>query len=340
MKPYLILFPFHDKNAYIENTRKMLSKNYEVISWEQLNKNPLLFFRLKGIHLNWIENTITPLQKIQLLFMKLCKKKIVWVFHNRMPHECKDRRKSKKNFIFMARISSHILIHSRESRILAERLLLPKQQTPITYIEHVNYIGCYRKQNGTQLREKLKIDKNCFLFLFTGSICPYKNIEFMIRAFKKAALPNAVLLIAGRAQDESYAEHLSAMIGNDPSILFENGYIPDNRMYAYLNAANVMILPHSKASTLNSGMMIMAFSYALPVITTDIAMAADFPSDVLYQYTYHSPAEKLSNLTDAIITAYSAGVEKNHQMGLTAQKLMKTQYSVPAISEKLASIYQ
>lgn len=340
MRKCIILFPFYDKNAYIQNTRRMLSKYYEVISWEQLRKNPFLFFRLKGIHLNWIENTITLLQKIQLIFMRLFKKKVVWIFHNSMPHECRNRRKAKNNFAFMARVSSQIIIHSKESRALAERLLLPGQNTSITYLKHVNYIGCYRTRKENTLRDRLGIDQSCFLFLFTGSICPYKNIEFMIHAFREAALPNAVLLIAGRANDQAYADKISAMIEGDSFIMFKDGYIPDNQLSDYLNAANVMVLPHSRKSVLNSGMMIMAFSYALPVITADIAMAKDFTSDVLWQYTYSSRKEKLLNLKKAMISAYSAGIDQNHQMGLTAQKLMKSDYNAQIIAEKLKSIYE
>ena len=285
MRPCLVLVPFRGRNAYINNTNRMLSKYYDVISWEYLEKHPLLFFRLKGIYLNWIENTITPLQKAKLILMRLCGKKVVWVFHNSMPHEHQDRAKSTKNYIFMAHISSHILIHSRNSLPVIKKLLSPHQKTPITYVEHVNYIGCYPEQNGEAPRDRLGIKKDQFVFLFTGSIRPYKNIEIMIRAFRKAALPNAVLLIAGYACDKAYADSLTTMIGSDPTIRFEEGIIPDDSMCAYLSAANVMVLSHSKISVLNSGMMIMAFSYALPVITTDIAMAQDFPSDILWKYT-------------------------------------------------------
>lgn len=240
----------------------------------------------------------------------------------------------------MAHISSHILIHSKNSLPVVKKLLSPHQKTPITYVEHVNYIGCYPEQNGAALRDRLGIKEDQFVFLFTGNIRPYKNIEIMIRAFRKAALPNAVLLIAGHAHDKAYADSLTAMIGADPTIRFEEGIIPDDSMCAYLSAANVMVLPHSKTSALNSGMMIMAFSYALPVITTDIAMAQDFPGDILWQYTYRNRTEKLANLTKIMITAYSAGVDQNRQMGLEAQRLMRIQYNARTISEKLKSIYE
>lgn len=138
----------------------------------------------------------------------------------------------------------------REDKIFIEGLIMPKSQLPKPKVNKGN----------SKFKEK-------FVILSLSYLRKRKGIEYLIRAFRKAKLPESILIIAGTGR---YEERLKKIAGDSENIRFP-GYV--EKRENYYSIADVFVLP-----TLHDpwGLVINeAMYYGLPVITTSAAGAAE-----------------------------------------------------------------
>lgn len=110
-----------------------------------------------------------------------------------------------------------------------------------------------------------------------GFVRPDKGFHYLMEAVAPLAErdPNLILLIAGNprgAQGEQYAQQLQDLhtrLGKSSQIRLEFGYLPDERMHAYLRACDVLVVPYTRVMGA-SGPMHHALSYGKPVIATAV----------------------------------------------------------------------
>lgn len=120
------------------------------------------------------------------------------------------------------------------------------------------------------------LDGKRLVFAF-GFVRPDKGFHYLMEAIAPLAErdPNLMLLIAGNprgAQGEQYAQHLQslhAQLGKSSQIRLEFGYLPDERMHAYLRACDVLVVPYTRVMGA-SGPMHHALSYGKPVVATAV----------------------------------------------------------------------
>ena len=89
---------------------------------------------------------------------------------------------------------------------------------------------------------------------------------------------------------------------------------------------------------MNSGAMLMAFSYAKTVIIPNICMAEDFPDELIYKYNYDSEESHVEQLYQKMKEAYLTGKHKNIQKGKELQAIVEVSYSKDAVKQKLLSL--
>lgn len=333
----MIFYPIKSRNDFINNVQKIFKRKYDLCSIEDIFINPSLLRRVKGIYLNWIENTLCLQDVLLIILLKILRKRIIWVFNNSRPHESNHIRMDYLKFYFLANISDYLVILSRNSRKDAERYIWTKKKNKIKYIEHVNYIDTYPVCN-VHLRERWKIPQDSILFMFLGFIRPYKNIEIVIKSFVRLNHDKSYLVIAGNPDDATYARQIRKMALQHEHIILDMRLIPNSEMSAYLAAADVMILPYDMSNSINSGALIMNMSYQIPVIISEIAMAKDFNNDVLYKYYYQSKEEHISQLVVEMKTAMGMGSQANKKMGYRASRIMKNKHNESRVFNKLISL--
>ncbi len=106
-------------------------------------------------------------------------------------------------------------------------------------------------------------------FLFFGRIDPYKGIDYLIDAYRQLLEvypPEVVsLTIAGSGQLDEKSQNL---IQSTPNCFLINRYIREDEVDDLFSAANtVLVLPYVDAT--QSGVMTLAYQYAIPVIATN-----------------------------------------------------------------------
>lgn len=334
MYKYMIYEPYEGTNAYLENMKRCWESKYKVIPHASAEDNLYVLLRTKAIVLNWVESNLNKKKKKQLWFYKLLGIKIIWVFHNRIPHECIDNEQqaktAKKNLRFMAGISDAVILHSRNSRKFL--LEYTNDSKKFFYVPHPDYIRQCRWGRDVQG------ENECFTFVFQGAIFPYKNIELLIKVFKDLMLPDCKLHIAGKAYDEMYEKKIRALC-QGANICLTLEYLSDSAVGEVIRKANVAVLPYDLRSSMNSGTMLNVFSNRRTVIVSNNAMAQDYKGkDFLYIYDYASRQDHYEQLKKAMKAAYENGIAVNRKMGEKAYKYTRKYNGDKAIIHTLEQV--
>nr|WP_300841152.1 glycosyltransferase [uncultured Acetatifactor sp.] len=331
-KEYIIYDPFWGLNAYIENMKKCWGELYKVVSFSYVEDNICMLLNTKAIILNWIECDLSRKKMKQLVWFKMLGIKIIWVFHNRIPHDSSDNireiEKTRKKMGFIAKISDVIILHSYSSwRYLKEYTV---NGDKAFYIPHVDYM-----RQVQWARDVQRGDQDDFKFVFQGAISPYKNLELLVKVFRELNLPNCQLHIIGKPCSTEYAEKISRLsVGAKIYLKWE--WISDYAVGQEIQKGDVMVLPYDLKSSMNSGAMIAAFSNKRTVIVCANAMAQDFrEEDFLYIYDYSNQESHYCQLKAAMKLAYENGVAVNRAKGEKAFEYIRRHNSEEIVVKRL-----
>ena len=100
----------------------------------------------------------------------------------------------------------------------------------------------------------------------------------------------------------------------DNRVICDFRYITDEEMSGIFQISDAVVLPYENTS-INSGIMINAFSNGTTVIGTNIEMLQDYSSNLVYGYSFNSREEHLSSLANAFLD-----FERDYKLGSTACK--------------------
>lgn len=307
----------------------ILNKRYTVCGELTDLANIVGMLGTKAVFLNWVEEGLDTKMKCQLFLYQLLGAKIVWVFHNRLPHDMKQGSKAIENMEWLADRCDIIWLFSRHSR-----RYIPngeRNQRKSVFIPHIMYPSRREQGSSGVIRSKYGISEQDFVFLIFGLIRPYKNIEGGIEAFRKLGLTGAKLIIAGNPVNSSYAREIKELCEGSHDIILDLQYISNVLLEGIIGISDVVVLPYHDGSSMNSGVMIQAFSNGKPVISPDICMARDFAREG-FLYRYRNSLEK------ALQAAYANGKEANREMGKRAQRHMEQRHNEETVSRLLYSM--
>lgn len=179
------------------------------------------------------------------IFKKLCKIAKLIVVHNQFSYDC---------------VKNKIGDASRKLKI----------------VSHVSFENVIPEMSKTNARNKLSLPLNRNLVLFFGMIKKSKGLDVLIYAMKNV---DADLVVAGRMRNhgfESYQKQIDNL-GLINSVHLDLNYISNENRDAYFQAADVIVLPYKKI--FQSGVLILALKYKLPVIASDIAPFKEFTTE-------------------------------------------------------------
>ena len=333
-------------NKYVKIiVNSLKNRSFEVLDLKEVFKKPLLFFKVEIIHLNWFESLggdsgfsvmlLFLKQYLKLLTFKLLNIKIIWTMHNKRPHEKSYSLLKKIIFKKVAKSSSAIIIHSLISKeILVNQLNICPNK--IHFCPHPNYINEY----GNIIVNKRKNEMDKIKLLFFGMIKPYKNIELLIDVVDEIKDLNIELKIIGKPVNEEYGNFLKEYKPNNKSIKIELGFVEDNMIPEFFSECDLLVLPLNIESSLNSGSVILAFSYKKSVICPNIGTIENLPNkNLVYSYSYETIKEHKQKLKGKIYDAYAAGNKKIEKCGQELYNFVQTEYSSDKIGNILNSIY-
>lgn len=155
-----------------------------------------------------------------------------------------------------AGIARHFGLYDR-SRILE----LPCGPFPVP-------VGAVSKE---QLRQELSIPLNAMVLLSFGHIRDGKNLDEIIAALP--SLPSAHLLVAGREQSAgqkpaAHYQELASRLGVAARCHWHTSYIPNEEVWKYFRASDVLLLTYSPDFRSASGVLNVNAQFGLPVLAS------------------------------------------------------------------------
>ncbi|MCD7726290.1 MAG: glycosyltransferase [Clostridiales bacterium] len=318
-------------NEYTSNMIGILQERYKVTGVLAEPANILQMMQTKAVFLNWVEDDLDLKMKLQLLLHKAAGVKIIWVFHNKYPHDREYSERIVSNMRWLADHSSVVMLHSENSRRFIPNR--NKNSRKAKYIPHVLFNKHNQSGEENKVREHYGVKETDFLFTIFGAVKPYKNIEAAIDAFQKLHLEGAKLLIAGKSADHAYALEIEERCRQDNNIILDLHFIQARLLEQIIEASDVIVMPYKDVSSMNSRVMIHSFSLGRTVISPDICMARDFKSKG-FLYVYKSSLER------AMKKAYMDGCAVCRMMGEEARKYMKQYHSETIVKRNVMDMLE
>ncbi len=201
------------------------------------------------------------------------KSRLVWTAHNLIAHDAKHREHEHRMIQRLIDRCDGIVVLSDSAELELRRCYDVNESTSVKTVYHGHYIGSYPNtcsREEARLRLGFADDEQVYLSL--GSIRRYKGHENLIRAFSHVSSVNERLVIAGSASDTHYCSDLQRLIKSQSEhcfgeIDFRPGEVHESMLQCFFNGADVSVLAFD--SVLNSGSLLLAMSFGLPVIAAD-----------------------------------------------------------------------
>lgn len=343
----VLFFPYWPDNPYQTNLMNALKVQGAIVEGVKDTSFETLAEAARGqdvLHLHWSHPYLigsklnTSFEMAYqffrfLILQKLKGQKLVWTIHNLGEH---DKRQPGIELTFhklLARLVDGIIVHSYYSKIKTiETFKISSITSKIHVIHHGNYINNYPNViSREEAREMLEIETNKKVFLFLGQIRSYKGLPELISAFSNIYKGNEVLILAGKAYNESISEEVRNIIGAKKGVLFYPGFIEDEKIQVYMRASDAVVFPFRDIFT--SGSILLAMSFGKAIITPDLESLEEI-TRLGGTITYER--EKNESLEAALLKATSMNLEPLGACNLAAAKT----YSWESISKKTADLYK
>jgi beta-1,4-mannosyltransferase len=200
--------------------------------------------------------------------------KFVWTIHDVFHHEAFHPRIERILSRLFLRLADAVIVHSPAARKAVEDLWKVSRNEGVFIVPHGNYIDSYSNQIGKQAaRAKLALPLEPMLFLFLGHIRPYKGVAALIDIFRALPDQNIRLLIAGKPISAEMAADVQRRIQDCPRIRADLGFVRDEEIQVYMNAADAVVFPYAKSLT--SGALVLAMSFGRACIAPRLGAAED-----------------------------------------------------------------
>lgn len=195
--------------------------------------------------------------------------RLVWSAHNLMPHEPYHPDLAEWLYRQVVALSHAVIAFSPPvADDLVARYGRPRHLAIIPHGHTISQRG--PKPAQAEARARLHLPAEAFIYLCLGTWRPYKGLEDAIAAFAQLTDDSlsSILIIAGQPKVPGYAALLQAMADQVPGVRLIPGRVPDEAMASYWAAADVAVFAYRRLT--NSGALIEAMSYGLPVIAPDV----------------------------------------------------------------------
>jgi glycosyltransferase involved in cell wall biosynthesis len=249
--------------------------------------------------------------------------KIFYTCHDN-PFEPKESPAPFMNFLekIFAKKSDLVIAHSNFIKNGIEKYLKNKKII-------VLHLGIYERI--CYVKEKFNLSGPINI-LFFGRIEEYKGLDILVKAFEILKIKNLdiFLTIAGRGQiSESLLSKIKLF-----NINLKNYWLSNEELCDLLNEADVLIAPYKQAT--QSGIVITALTYGVPIIATDIGANSEFIEDGKDGFLVNpNDSNELANKIELIYNNRNLLKEFNKNL-LVKSKFFEWSF----ITQKLIEVYK
>lgn len=184
-------------------------------------------------------------------------------------------------------------------------------------------------------RRRLNLPADAPIFLFFGSLRPYKGVDLLLDAFARAvkARPDLRLVIAGspvNAADPALVDRLKTCESGVDARL---EYIPSDEAWLYHVAADVVVFPYRRIY--QSGALLTAMSYGRAVIATAVGALPETVDGNGWIVSPDDPAAFAEAMLDA-----ASDPERLEAKGRRSLALIRERHDSADIAERTVTLYE
>lgn len=210
------------------------------------------------------------------LLARLFKIKVIAIIHDVSSLTGEDKSFFRRKIY---NLSNVLVVHNETSKKSIESELDSESRKKLLTIPHGNFIE-FISQRTTEIafQEELVFDSNYKYLLFFGQIKKVKGLDILLRAIPLLS-EKYKIIIAGRPQkdDFTYYENIIQELNIGDRIIKIIRYITDEERDFLFKKCDALILPYRKI--FQSGVLLLAMSYGLPVIASDLTANKEIIED-------------------------------------------------------------
>lgn len=287
--PHLTPLPGTRSNPYIHDLVQALTALPGVEVANPARPNPLLSLlplRRQGdvVILNWFES-IPDFRHGRLqaliaigwfLLLKVRRRKIVWVLHNKHPHDPSRRLLKRLLTALAARGSDLIITHATEGIELIRRRF-PREAGKAHFLHHPT-----KNRLSTPLPAPVAPQWD---FLVWGHITAYKGILELLQYLNAHPQLWRVCIVGACSSPELRRQLESFTI---PHVECEFRALPFDALREYIRRTRFVLIPYHTASVLSSGILMDSLSFGARIVGPDTGSFRDYAREPrLKVYTFH-----------------------------------------------------
>lgn len=223
--------------------------------------------------------------------------------------------------IIFRRLVSRIFVLNKFSKQLFLENLGQDLEPKITEILHGHFISQIDPEITREVaRQRLNWKENEFYVLFFGQIKKAKGLDLLLDAFQH--VDNARLVIAGKVWKDDFNIYQEKIDAHQlRNIELNIRFITDEERELFFKAADVIVLPYRKIY--QSGVLLMALSYGLPVLASDLPANAEIIHDNETGFLFKT--DDATDLADKLNTMVS-DPQNARTIGLAGLEMTKRVY--------------
>lgn len=215
---------------------------------------------------------------IAVMMLKIFGLKLHAIVHDVEGFEESDKPWIQK--MILGKLIQRLSVHNQFSKDILATKVSEKVLEKTKILKHGHFHALPSPHpNREEARNLLGFDEDKTYILFFGQIKQVKGLDLLIEAFASANLENTVLVIAGKpwkADYEMYAEMIRIKNIQNKVLGFIR-FIEDDERDLFFKACDILVLPYRKIY--QSGVLLMATSYRIPVIVSNLSPNLDIIED-------------------------------------------------------------
>jgi glycosyltransferase involved in cell wall biosynthesis len=175
------------------------------------------------------------------------------------------------------------------------------------------------------------MQRTLFRVCFTGRVELAKGAGYLLQAWKRLALPNAELVLAGEIRPE-----MKSLLQNyaDSSVRTA-GFLSASELLRHYRESDLFVFP-----SVNEGLaqvLLEAMASGLPVVASDLSGAADCVTEGMEGFI--TPARDVERIAEAILWCYQHR-EEARAMGQAARTRIESQFTLSHYNQRMITLYR
>lgn len=289
--PHLIQDEATRPNPYIQDMVRALAAQPDTEIANPPHRNPLLSLLKRQYQgdvfiLNWFESipdfnrgTLqSVIAIVWLLCLKARGKKIVWILHNKQPHN--PRKRKLKNLLtsLVARCADLIITHASDGQdVIRQRY--PRKLGKVHVLQHPT-------KDRIRLPEQ-PASTAVYDLLIWGHITEYKGVTEWMEYVKAHPEEHLRTCIVGSCSSDTLCHKLESIQSDDLTFIYRKPSFEELRQY--MEQCRFVLVPYHSSSILSSGILMDSLSFGAKVIGPDTGSFKDYAHEQrLKVYTFRT----------------------------------------------------